>query len=383
MEENENVEEVQNTESTEEQVVEQESPVSYKEDGTIVLDMNKANELENAVQEQDTNEVSVGEQPQASEEVREENIEAPVETITEQSVQREVSDTVEAANEALDRAAETGQALPENIQKLVDFVNETGGSVEDYVKLNRDYSEMDNQTALQEYYERTKPHLSREEINFLMEDNFSYDEEVDDEKEIRKKKIALKEQVAEAKAYLDGQKSKYYDEIKAKPVVNDEYQKAMDFFNRYNEEEEQNKRVVEERSKYFEERTDEVFNNEFKGFEYEVGDSVFRVNVNDAKKVREVQSDLNNFINRHLTEEGKIKNAKDYHKSIYTAMNADTIARHFYEQGKADALKNSVANSKNINMTPRSAHGEVEAGGIKVRALDMDSSPSFKFKKRK
>ena len=383
MEENENVEEVQNTESTEEQVIEQESPVSYKEDGTVVLDMNKLKEIENAVQEQDTNEVPVRDESGASQEVREENVEATNEEVAEQSIQQEVSNTVNAANEALDKVEQTGQALPENIQKLVDFVNDTGGSVEDYVRLNRDYEEMDNQTALQEYYERTKPHLSREEVNFLMEDNFSYDEEVDDEKEIRRKKLALKEQVAEAKTYLDGQKSKYYDEIKAKPVVNDEYQKAMDFFNRYNEEAEQNQRVTEERSKYFEERTDDVFNNEFKGFEYEVGDQRFRVNVRDAAKTKESQSDLNNFINTHLDDEGKIKDAANYHKSIYTAMNPDVIARHFYEQGKADALKSSVAETKNIDMSPRSSYGEVEAGGIKVRALDLDTSPSFKFKKRK
>ena len=350
MEKNENVEEVQNTESTEEQVVEQESPVSYKEDGTVVLDMNKLKEIENAVQEQDTNEVPVRDESGASQEVREENVEAANEEVAEQSIQQEVNNTVEAANEALEKVEQSGKALPENIQKLVDFVNDSGGSVEDYVKLNRDYKEMDNQTALQEYYERTKPHLSREEVNFLMEDNFSYDEEVDDEKEIKRKKLALKEQVAEAKTYLDGQKSKYYDEIKATPAVNDEYQKAMDFFNRYNEEAEQNQRVTEERSKYFEEKTDDVFNNEFKGFEYEVGDQRFRVNVRDAAQTKESQSDLNNFINTHLDNEGKIKDAANYHKSIYTAMNPDVIARHFYEQGKADALKSSVAETKNIDV---------------------------------
>ena len=250
MEENENVEEVQNTESTEEQVVEQESPVSYKEDGTVVLDINKLKEIENAVQEQDTIEIPDPDAAGPTEEVREENVQAANEEVAEQSVQQEVNETVDAANEALEKVEQTGQALPENIQKLVDFVNDTGGSVEDYVKLNRDYKEMDNQTALVEYYERTKPHLTREEVNFLMEDQFSFDEEIDDEKQVRRKKLALKEQVAEAKTYLDREKSKYYDEIKAKPVVNNEYQKAMDFFNRYNEEAEQNQRVTEERSKY-------------------------------------------------------------------------------------------------------------------------------------
>ena len=383
MEENENVEEVQGTESTEEQVVEQESPVSYKDDGTIVLDMNKVNELENAVQEQNTDEVPVRDESGASEEVREENVEATNEEVAEQSIQEEVNNTVEAASNALDNVEQTGQALPENIQKLVDFVNDTGGSVEDYVRLNRNYEEMDSQDALYEYYQNTRPHLSREEIDFLMDDQFKYDEEVDDEKEIRKKKIALKEQVAEAKAYLDGQKSKYYEEIKSSQSVSDEYQEAMDFFNRYNKENEENQKLAEERSKYFEERTNEVFNDQFKGFEYKVDDKVFNVNVKDVNKIKDTQLDLNNFVNKHISDDGVVRDAKEYHRSVFAAMNPDALARHFYEQGRADALKTSIAESKNIDMSARSSYGEAPQSGLKVRALNDDPSPSFKFKKRK
>ena len=383
MEENENVEEVQGTESTEEQVVEQESPVSYKDDGTIVLDMNKVNELENAVQEQNTDEVPVRDESGASEEVREENVEATNEEVAEQSIQEEVNNTVEAASNALDNVEQTGQALPENIQKLVDFVNDTGGSVEDYVRLNRNYEEMDSQDALYEYYQNTRPHLSREEIDFLMDDQFKYDEEVDEEKEVRKKKIALKEQVAEAKAYLDGQKSKYYDEIKSSQSVSDEYQEAMDFFNRYNKENEENQKLAEERSKYFEERTNEVFNDQFKGFEYKVDDKVFNVNVKDVNKIKDTQLDLNNFVNKHISDDGVVRDAKEYHRSVFAAMNPDALARHFYEQGRADALKTSIAESKNIDMSARSSYGEAPQSGLKVRALNDDPSPSFKFKKRK
>ena len=383
MEENEKVEEVQNTESTEEQTVEQESPVSYKDDGTIVLDMNKLNEIENAVQEQNTDEVPVRDESGASEEVRQENVEAANEEVAEQSIQQEVSETVEAANEAIQQSEETGNPLPENIEKLVNFVNETGGSVEDYVRLNQNYDEMDNHTALQEYYKTTKPHLSAEEIEFMMDDQFSFDEEVDEDREIKRKKLALKEQVAEAKAYLDGQKSKYYDEIKAKPIVNDEYQKAMDFFNRYNEEAEQNQKIAEERSNAFVEKTDNVFNEGFEGFEYQVNDKTFKYNVKDANKVKETQSDINNFINNFIDSEGKITDAAGYHKALYAAMNADSLAQHFYEQGRADALKDSVAKTKNIDMAPRTSHGEVQANGIRVKALDLDATPSFKFKKRK
>jgi hypothetical protein len=388
MEENENVEEVQGVEPVEEQVeqpqeeiVEQESPVSYKDDGTIVLDMNKINELENAVQEQNTDEVPVRDESGASEEVREENVEATNEEVAEQSVQEEVNDTVDAANAAIDKAEATGQALPENIQKLVDFVNDTGGSVEDYVRLNRNYEEMDNLTALDEYYKSTKPHLDAEERQFLMEENFKFDEEVDEEREIRKKKIALKEQVAEAKAYLDGQKSKYYDEIKAGSNLTAEQQEAIQFFNQYNEETETQEQLAKERSDYFINETNQVLNDNFKGFEYNVDGKKLNVKVPNPSEVARKQSDINNFINKFLNKDNTIKDIEGYHKALYAAMNPDVIARHFYEQGKADAIQNSVANAKNVNMDARQSFSNESTGGIKVRVLS-DDTPSFKFKKR-
>ena len=398
MEENENVEEVQGVETAEEQVeqpqdeqpqseqpqeetVEQDSPVSYKDDGTIVLDMNKINELENAVQEQNTDEVPVRDEPGASEEVREENVEATNEEVAEQSVQEEVSNTVDAANAAIDKAEATGQALPENIQKLVDFVNDTGGSVEDYVKLNRNYDEMDNLTALNEYYRSTKPHLDEEERQFLMDENFSFDEEIDEEKEIRKKKIALKEQVAEAKAYLDGQKSKYYDEIKAGSNLTAEQQEAIQFFNQYNEDAETQQQLAKERSDYFINETNQVLNDNFKGFEYNVDGKKLNVKVPNPNEVARKQSNINNFINKFLNKDNTIKDVEGYHKALYAAMNPDVIARHFYEQGKADAIQSSVANAKNVNMDARQSFSNESTSGIKVRVLG-DDTPSFRIKKR-
>ena len=388
MEENENIEEVQGIEPNEEQVeqpqeevVEQESPVSYKDDGTIVLDMNKINELEDAVQEQDTNEIPVRDESGASEEVREENVEATNEEVAEQSVQEEVNNTVEAANAAIGQSAATGQALPENIQKLVEFVNDTGGSVEDYVRLNRNYEEMDNLTALDEYYRTTKPHLDAEERQFLMEENFKFDEELDEEREVRRKKIALKEQVAEAKAYLDGQKSKYYDEIKAGSNLTAEQQEAIQFFNQYNEDAETQEQLAKERSNYFINETNQVLNDNFKGFEYNVDGKKLNVKVPNPNEVARNQSDINNFINKFLNKDNTIKDIEGYHKALYAAMNPDVIARHFYEQGKADAIQNSVANAKNVNMDARQSFGNESTGGIKVRAV-QDDAPSFKFKKR-
>ena len=306
--------------------------------------------------------------------------EPPVlEEVSEQQVEEQVEELVEEAEEAIAEAQESGKPLPENIQKLVDFIDETGGSLEDYVRLNQDYSEMDNLTVLQEYYKITKPHLDAEERAFLMEESFNYDQDVEDEKDIRKKKIALKEQVAEAKAYLDGQKSKYYEEIKAGSKLTEDQQKAIDFFNRYNKESEANREAVKRSSDIFEKRTDNLFNDKFKGFEYSVGDKKYRFNVNDVDGVKAKQSDINNFVSKFVDENQQLSDARGYHKALYTAMNSDAIAQHFYEQGKADALKESIKTSKNIDMDPRGSHQEVKTDGVKYKVLG-DDSDSFKFK---
>ena len=263
-------------------------------------------------------------------------------------------------------------------------MDETGGDLNDYVKLNQDYSKLDDQNLLYEYYRQTKPHLNNEEINFLMEDSFSYDEEVDEERDIRRKKLALKEQVANARAHLDGQKSKYYEDIKAGSKLTNEQQKAVDFFNRYNKESEANKKIAEKQKSTFLNKTESVFNDKFKGFEYNVGDKKYRFNVNNASEVKETQSDINNFVKKFLNENNEISDAKGYHKSLYTAMNADAIAKHFYEQGKADAMKNSIAKAKNVDMKPRQNHGKIDTGGLKFRVLGDDASDfKLKIKNRK
>ena len=258
-------------------------------------------------------------------------------------------------------------------------MKETGGDLNDYVKLNQDYGELDDQNLLREFYTQTKPHLNSEEINFLMEDEFSYDEEEDDDRDIRRKKLALKEQVADAKSHLDGQKSKYYEEIKMGSKLPEEAQKAMNFFNRYNKESKESDKHAELQAKTFSKKTNEVFNDKFKGFEYNVGEKKFRFNVNNVDSVKVDQSSINNFVGKFLDKNNLITDAKSYHKSLFTANNADAVAAHFYEQGKSDALKESIANSKNIDMSPRQANKPVDTGGMKFKVLGDDSS-SFKFK---
>ena len=305
------------------------------------------------------------------------------EPVLEEVTEQEVKQAVDEVKEAIVEAQETGKPLPENVQKLVDFMDETGGTIEDYVSLNRDISDLDNMSVLVEYYKKTKPHLSAEEVNFLMEDNFNYDEEVDEDRDIKRKKLAFKEEVATAKKYLEDQKAKYYEEIKSGSRLTPEAQKAMDFFNRYNKESEQNKEKAERQRKVFDQKTNQLFDNEFKGFEYNVGDKRFRYNVKNTNEIKNTQSDINNFVKKFLADDGTMSDAQSYHKSLFTAMNADAIAQHFYEQGKADAIKNSIASGKNVDMQPRQSHGQIDFGGVKYKVVSGDTSNDFKIRSKK
>jgi hypothetical protein len=363
---------------------------SVDDDGTIKLDLRQ-----NAVQEQSTDEVPVRDEPAVSEEVPAEKLEQPAEEpaeqqpvlreITEEEVEEAAGELADEIEEAVAEQAASGVELPKNIQKVVDFMNETGGSLEDYVKLNTDYASLNEDQLLREYYEAVYTSYDREDIDFLLSDKFSYDEELDDEREIRMKKLERKEALAKAKNHLDSLKSKYYDEIKMGSKLNPEQQKAVEFFNRYNKESEEAAKVAERQTSRFKQESAKVFNEKFEGFDYNVGDKKYRFKVNDAGRVKETQGDINNFIKKFLNEKGEMKDAKGYHKSLFTAMNADQVAQHFYEQGKADAVKDSMARTKNVNMNPRGVHEEVTASnGWKIRAVDSGQSTSklkVKFKK--
>ena len=374
----EKVEEVKK--DTTEKVEETNKP-NINEDGDYVVDLSKPIENENKEDNADDNGVvaesenaePTQEQKEIQPEAEAQEETAALEEITEDSTEEQIEEVEEKVEEA------TGKPLPENIQKLVDFIEETGGDINDYVKLNQDYTKLNDNDVVFEYYKQTKPHLTNEEINFLMEDTFNIDEDEDTDREIRRKKLAFKEQVASARSHLDGQKSKYYEEIKAGSKLTKEQQKAVDFFNRYNKQSEETEKAVKVNTEIFNKKTNQVFNNNFKGFEYNVGDKKYRFNVNNVNEIKNIQSDISNFTKKFLDKNSALSDAKGYHKSLFTAMNADAIAKHFYEQGKADAMKNSVAKAKNVDMSPRQSHGQVEAGGIKVKVLGNNSS-DFKFK---
>jgi hypothetical protein len=274
--------------------------------------------------------------------------------------------------------------IPDNIHDLVQFMNETGGTVEDFVNLNKDYTSYDTDAIIKEYYNKTKPHLDTEEVNFLIEDRFSYDEEIDDPREIKRKQVAYKEQVAEAKEYLEGQKNKYYKEVKINGNLSREQQKAVDFFNRYNTEQQEIARQQTQATDQFKAKTNQVFNQEFKGFDFKINDKKFRYNLKDVENVKNTQMDIMNIVGSYLDDNNKLSDGYGYHKALFAAKNADNIANHFYQLGKTEAIKEISTESKNINMDPRQVNsGTVESGGVKVRAISGDDSSKLRIKLKK
>ena len=373
------------------------SPVSQGDDGTIKVDFSAVPQeapaeetVEQPVEEAPVEEPVVEETPVQEEapveEPTEEAAEEPVlMEITEEEVEEATEQLEDEVADAIKESATSGANLPENIQKVVDFMSETGGSLEDYVRLNTDYSSLNEDQLLREYYETKYSAYDREDIDFLLADKFSYDEELDDEREVRLKKLERKQALAEAKNHLDGLKSKYYDEIKMGSRLNPEQQKAVEFFNRYNKESEEAAKIAERQTSRFKQESEKVFSDKFEGFDYSVGDKKYRFKVKDTGQVKETQGDINNFIKKFLNEKGEMKDAKGYHKSLFTAMNADQVAQHFYEQGKADAVKDSMARTKNVDMDPRGTHEKVTTqNGWTIRAVNDGESTSklkVKFKK--
>jgi len=344
---------------------------------TIKVDLSKKDPVEEEVTKVVIDETKEEPVKEVVEEKTEEATEEKVTPIQEVTEEEKVEEVKEPVMETAPEPAKPEINLPENVEKLVKFMEETGGTVEDYVRLNADYSNVDDNTLIREYYKQTKPHLDMEEVNFLLEDNFSFDEDVDEERDIKKKKLAFKEEIAKARKFLEDTKSKYYDEIKLRPGVTQDQQKATDFFNRYNEEQ----KMVQDQHRRFQNNTKNYFNQEFKGFDFNIGEKKFRYGVSDTDGVANTQSDLTNFVGKFLNEKGEVKDYAGYHKAIYAAENADTIANHFYEQGKADAVKDVMAKSKNVSNEPRvTSTGDVFINGLRVKAISGVDSSKLKIK---
>lgn len=395
--------EQQTEEQPQEEVQTEDTPknVTVDDDGTIKVDLRQQPQTEetNAVQEQETTSVDVGERtedsPEVDQEIRPDNNESEAEEQTLELIQEEtveekeltladkikdIPNKLKEQEESVNNNQETNE-LPENIDKLVKFMEETGGTLEDYVSLNKDYDSMDDMQLLREYYQQTKPHLSTDEIDFLIDDNFSYDEEVDEERDVKRKKLLFKESIAEAKSNLSNLKNQYYDDLKLSSKLTPDQKEAVQFYNDYKVEQESTQKLREQQRNVFEQQTNKLFSDEFKGFEYKVGSNKYRFNVKDIDNVKSSQSDINTLVSRFVDNNNELSDAAGYHKALFTAMNADSIANHFYEQGKADAVKESMAKSKNVDMAPRQGHEAVTTdSGFKIRAISGDDSSKLRVK---
>jgi len=399
------------SEETQAKIVEDENPSAAEQETKVLkkmgadigeesitkVDLRQTKEETDAVQEQSTDESvprgsstdeKTGEETEVElQEVQQEEGQLTLEEVIDEETKEEPKeDPVQELKEEIEEAVQTSQdtavELPENIQKVVDFMNDTGGTLEDYVKINQDYSNTDDSTLLYQYYNQTKSHLTKDEIDFLIDDNFSVDEEVDEPRDIKRKKLAYKEEIAKAKIHLEGLKSKYYEEVKLGSKLTSDQQKAIEFFNTYNTEQSTQQNLQEKQTAHFNNESKKVFTDEFKGFEFKVADKKYRFNVKDKQQVQDRQANILNVLDKFISEDNMLKDANGYHKALFAADNADTIANHFYEQGKTDAIKQLNAESKNINMDPRQA-GTVEAGGLKVRAISGDDSSKLKIKLKK
>ena len=380
------MEENQQENIAEEQVEQNEtsSGVAQAEDGTIKINLGELNKAQEAQSEAEVEQPEATEQPAEEHATPEEAIATLEEVIEEVTEPEVVNEEVVEKEQPTETPQPTGRELPEALEKLAAFMEETGGSLADYNKLNVDYDSLDEKQLMREYYEDTHSHLDKDEIDFLLEDKFDYDEDLDEERDIKRKKLKWKQELNQAKNHLTDLKSKYYQEVKSGSKLTPEQKEAVDFFNRYKKESREATTIAEREANTFLSKTDKVFSEDFKGFDFNVGDKKYRFNVKNPVEVKNTQSDINNFVKKFLNEKNEMSDAKGYHKSLFTAMNADAVAQHFYEQGKADAIKGSISKSKNVDMDPRGVHEKVNmSNGWSIRAVPSESAGISKLKIRK
>lgn len=347
-------------------------------------EVQQENITEDAVQQENVKE-QVEEQAQDNVQEEKQEVEKPIE-LDDSSILNYLKDRHNLEVESIDVLKNTEtkqeQSLPEDIAKFMEYKNETGRSFDDYAKLQQDWTQVDDNTVLREYYKQSKPHLDSEEIDYLINEEFSFDAELDEERDIKKKKIAYKEELYKARNHFEGLKEKYKAPLESRDAeIPEDYKEAFNFYNQYREQTSQEEKAQLERSRIFQEKTNQLFSDEFKGFEFDAGEKKQVFKPTDVSKVKEVQSDINNFFSQHLDENGIVKDVNSYHKALFAAQNADAIFKFAYEQGKADATDGLVKETKNIDMSVRE-NVQTESGGTKFRAVSNDDSFSFKIRKR-
>jgi len=284
-------------------------------------------------------------------------------------------------DEILAKREQPSEELPEDVATFLKYKKETGRGLDDFMKLNQDFEKMSPEQLLASYIKDTNPMYDDEDVMMELE-NFKYDEDLDDDKTIKKQKLAMKRELAKAKGHFEKQKEQYKVPLESKATsVPDADREGYEAYKKYNQDLTQVQQEQLKRSEFFLQKTNEVFNDGFEGFEFSVGESSLKFKPGDTEKIKTSQSDINNFISKFIDENGYVKDAAGYHKAMAAALNADALAKFFYDKGKADAVDGMSKESKNIQMGVRqSAQPASNFSGLKVSSLDSDSGNGLRIK---
>jgi hypothetical protein len=276
---------------------------------------------------------------------------------------------------------ETNEELPSDVSAFLKYKKETGRGIDDFMKLSKDFNTLSPEKLLAEYYSATESDLDDEDINYMIEDRFGYDPDFDEEKDIKKKEIAKKKELAKAKKFFEDQKEQYKSPLESRgSSVPDEDKEGYSAYKKYVQDAQTVQQESYKKSEYFQKKTEELFNQDFKGFDFNIGDKDLKFLPGDPADLKKSQSDLTNYISKFLDNDGLISDAVGYHRSLSVAMNPEKFARFFYEQGKAEALLDTAKQTKNIDMEVRTSPQSISSSGVKVKSIDDGGGRGLKFK---
>lgn len=370
------------------------------------LESKSTQEIEKELLEKHEAQQEAVDNPEAKEEVERVNLqEAPAEEekIVEEKVEEPVVETPEVSAPEMSESdvlsyitnkygeevsslddfivkRNASEELPEDVKAYFEYKKETGRSIGDFVKLQQDYDSMNPDSLIASYYSATEEGLDSEDIQYLMDDKFGFDEDLDDEKEKKKKQLAKKRELSKAKKYFKEQKEKYKLPLESREVVSESNKKEVEAYRKYIEENAVYEKEAAKKLQWFKEETNKVFNKDFKGFEFVINDKKISYLPGSVDDVKSSQSSIDNFIQRYVDDRGLVKDTAQYHRALSMAMNPDKYAKFFYEQGKADAVDNISKKTKNINMDVRSTPQVTSKSGFKVRSLNQDSGRGLKIR---
>jgi hypothetical protein len=344
---------------------------SLEEDAPEVKITSETPQKEETQVEEKKEETVEGTQQEPQEEQAEEaKAEAPA---VEEEVQHE-------PEEVLSNTEEKNIELPEDVKAFMKFNEETGRGMDDYVRLNVNYDEMDQADLLRQYVKQEKPHFDDDDVSYYIESNYVASED-DDDNVARKKKLDLKETIYKAKEHFNKLKEDYYSPVESTGKVPEDYEKAFSFYSDYKKKQDKQEILSQKRGQHFLEQTNKLY-DQIEGFEFDLGDSKQVYKINDKESAKKQTASLNEFVGKFLDKDGYIKDTAGYHRSMTIAAQPDQFAKYFYELGKATAVDGIVKETKNIDMTVKSNTGQTEDGRTRFRSVDSGSGSSLKIRKR-